>query len=342
MRRAWCGIVRADRLFLGEPGNSAKGATEQVGGTMICWTALRRALLATALLAPGAAGAQDADMAVGEVVQDCPRCPPMVAIPGGDFMMGSPRGEPGSSGREQPQHRVTVPSFMLAIHEVTRAQFRTFVAATGHVSESCQVYDGNQVSVERDLNWENPGFVQEDDEPVVCIGGAAAQAYVDWLASETGIAFRLPSEAEWEYAARAGTETMRYWGDLADEGCAFENMADEAAAVGLDWNRTVGCNDGFAHTAPPGSFAPNPFGLYDMLGNVSELTTDCWNNNYIVLPPTDGSAWDSGECGSRPARGGNWGSDDRNFRAAYRVSISFAGNGSSAVGFRIARDIAPE
>ena len=166
-----------------------------------------------------------------------------------------------------------------------------------------------------------------------------AQEYVRWLSRETGEEYRLLSEAEWEYVARAGTQTARYWGESESGQCRYGNGRDATANVELEYDflTPVSCSDGYVRTAPVGLFEPNAFGLYDVLGNVWEWTQDCWNDSYSGAPP-DGSAWRSGDCSARVLRGGSWGIRPRNLRSASRFRYS-AGNRSFSDGFRVARTI---
>ena len=152
-----------------------------------------------------------------------------------------------------------------------------------------------------------------------------AQSYVRWLSRETGEEYRLLSEAEWEYAARAGTRTRYWWGD----------------AIGRNRANCAGnhCGDSYRYTAPVGSFSSNGFGLHDMHGNVWEWVEDCWNDSYRGAP-SDGSAWESGDCGVRVLRGGSWSHVPRLLRSAYRFG-STAGDRSSYAGFRVARTLTP-
>jgi formylglycine-generating enzyme required for sulfatase activity len=163
--------------------------------------------------------------------------------------------------------------------------------------------------------------VQDDTHPVVCVSWEDASAYAAWLTRRSGRNYRLLTEAEWEYAARAGTTTPRYWGDDANESCAYANTADLDAfrqvPDAINWP-FANCSDGRAHTAPVGSYRPNRFGLHDMLGNVWEWTQDCWNVNYTAAP-ADGSAWAAGDCFMRVVRGGSWDDSPPGVRAAYRV-----------------------
>jgi formylglycine-generating enzyme required for sulfatase activity len=166
-----------------------------------------------------------------------------------------------------------------------------------------------------------------------------AQKYVQWLSQKSGKIYRLPTEAEWEYAARAGTTTARFWGDGRDPACGFANVADLTAADALNWSQgdAFQCRDGFVHTAPVGSFRPNAFGLYDMLGNVWQWTEDCFHQNYSGAP-SNGSAWVSDECKFRVHRGGSWSS--LNVRSAERDSLP-AGERNNLIGFRVVKPLTP-
>lgn len=282
--------------------------------------------------------------------RDCPTCPEMVVLPPGSFLMGVPPGEEEREGlaqqflgRSVPQHRVTIGySFSLGRYEVTRAQFAAFVEATGYATRtSCYtVNEYGRFSFTRDRDWRNPGFAQTANDPVVCVNWNDAQAYVEWLKRTTGKAYRLPSESEWEYAARAGSRFARYWGDGRDDACLYGNMSDLTLANRYNFEKTekrfVRCADGHAHTAPVGQFRANGFGLHDMLGNVWEWTGDCWNANYDGAP-VDGHYWGApGDCSERVARGGSWNYDPEFIRAGYRFSASIEIR-ISVAGFRVAR-----
>ena len=170
---------------------------------------------------------------------------------------------------------------------------------------------------------------------MVCVNWKDAQAYVAWLMRESGVEYRLLSEAEWEYAARGGTETARYWGERETEQCRHANGAD--ANTEFDWK--IACNDGHARTAAVGGYTKNRFGLSDVLGNVWEWVDDCWNDSYAGAP-ADGTAWERGNCDARVVRGGSWGSLPMALRSAARFE-NFAGGRSSVVGFRVARRLTP-
>ncbi len=263
-----------------------------------------------------------AGQAVGKVFQDCDACPLMVVLPAGSYLMGSPDSETETSGRgyERPQHRVTIAEpFAVGVYEVAFAEWDACVQAGG-----CEGYGPG------DEGW-GRGW-----RPVINVNWDDARSYVQWLSAQTGETYRLLSEAEWEYAARAGTETRWYWGDDASVQCRFANGRDQDAEAALPPSRNPylrfpDCRDGHVYTAPLGSFRPNPFGLYDMLGNVAEWTEDCWRSaprlgpeNYAPFnaydgAPADGSAWIDGPCDARVQRGGTWASAPEALRSAHRL-----------------------
>lgn len=273
--------------------------------------------------------------------------PQMVVIPTGSFMMGSPDGERGHQADESPMHQVTIDrGFAMARTEITVAQFRDFVRATGYVTDSqrlggSSVYDGSSGSMrnERDATWEDDyaGRPASDDMPVVNISWNDAHAYAQWLAKRTGKPYRLPSEAEFEYALRAGTTTRFWWGDGRPTR-VVENVTGgrDRSPRGRRWSNSFsGYRDGYWGPAPVMSFQPNPFGLYDMDGNVSEWVEDCWHDNY-TRAPKDGSAWVNPGCQDRVVRGGSWGSAPDQVRSAYRLGAE-ADIRSGRVGFRVVR-----
>jgi formylglycine-generating enzyme required for sulfatase activity len=192
-----------------------------------------------------------------------------------------------------------------------------------------------------DTSWRDPGFPQTDRDPVVNVSATDATAYAAWLSRKTGKAYRLPSEAEWEYAARAGATTARFWGDDRDRtaACGYANVADETLRENFfaqpDRDRFFACDDSYAATSPVGKFHRNGFGLYDMLGNVWQWTADCYSNGYSGAP-SDGSAWTTGDCDRRVLRGGSWAAIPRFLRAGTRSRIGTDKRGNDA-GFRLAR-----
>ncbi len=264
--------------------------------------------------------------APGTRFRDCPDCPEMIVLPSGTFLMGSPDAEQGRQPSEGPQHEVTIARpFAMGVFEVTFAEWEACVEAGG-----CGGHRPNTRFFGRD--WGAPGH------PVMRVGWEDAMAYAAWLSERTGKRYRLPSEAEWEYAARGGTATPYHTG---------ETLTQEQANYGRYF---VG------RPVAVGSYPPNPFGLHDMLGNVAEWCEDCWHANYVGAP-TDGSAWLAGDCARRVLRGGHWASDAEGFRtgiapkalrAASRTTgpeqtwmrrALGTGTRDVVIGFRVARDL---
>ena len=262
----------------------------------------------------------------------------MVSIPSGTFLMGSSGFFADSD--EKPAHNVTVSTFMLGKYEVTVGQFRRFVEATGYRTDA----DGNEgcyanIAVDgrhwrAGHSWRNPGFSVGDEQPVACVNWNDAQAFIEWLAEQTGKTYRLPTEAEWEYAARAGSTTKYHYGDSESQLCRYANHAD--TSTGFDW-RNKSCSDGVGmRTAAVGRYQPNSYGLHDMHGNVREWVEDCWNESYRGAP-TNGRAWTSGDCSRRVLRGGSWYDRPGSLRSAYRGWVSRSSRYDSR-GFRLAQD----
>jgi len=253
----------------------------------------------------------------------------MVEIPAGRFMMGSVPSEVLHDPSEAPRRAVTIQRFALGRTEITRGEFRRFVDSTGYVTDAernvnspgCYGYLGaTTFRWDARLSWRSVGFEQDDRHPVVCVSWRDAMAYVQWLASETGRAYRLPSEAELEYVIRAGTTTAWPWGTSPDRGCSSANYGDRTQArvvPGWAWP-TADCDDGLAFTAPVGQLALNEFGLLDVSGNVWEWTADCWNPSHAGAPP-QGAARTTGECDKRVLKGGTWTNKPQWLRSATRV-----------------------
>jgi formylglycine-generating enzyme required for sulfatase activity len=236
-------------------------------------------------------------------------CPEMIVIPAGGFMMGSPRNEKGRFNNEDDgsgrQHPVTIAKpFAVSKFDVTFADWDACVSLGG-----CpQVTDST--------------FGRET-RPVVNVTWDDAQEYVAWFSKMTGQPYRLLTEAEWEYAARAGTKTAYYWGDEIGKGNA------NCKGCGSQWDNR--------QTSPVGSFKPNAFGLYDMAGNVWQWVQDCEQDDYKEAP-TDGSAWTSGDCSRVMVRGGSWGDDPEFLRAAYRIG-GYTDSRNNDLGFRVGRTL---
>ncbi len=261
------------------------------------------------------------DVEFSDPLKDGGQGPRMAVIPAGGFSMGSPEDEAGRDSDEGPQHQVEIPrSFALGVTEVSFAEYDRFAKATGR-------------ELPGDEGW------GRGSRPVINVSWGDATDYARWLSQQTGQAYRLPAEAEWEYAARAGGSTAYFWGGDAVGACQYANGYDQAGKREHDfgWDN-LECDDGFAVSAPVGSFRSNAFGLADMSGNVYEWTGDCWHADYQNAP-TDGSAWlddAGGDCSQRVLRGGGWFIKPRFLRSAYRSRYSADGT-INDVGFRLAR-----
>jgi formylglycine-generating enzyme required for sulfatase activity len=283
--------------------------------------------------------AQQRTLKSGQVFTECANCPEMVVVPAGTFMMGSPDDEKDRQRDEGPVHRVEIKQpFALGRFEITLDQFAAFVGDTGHRSEfNCWTRDNNVV--QRVFGYR---FFQEGDHPVLCVTWPDAKAYAAWLSARTAQAYRLPSEAEWEYAARSGTAGPYPFPGGDDNVCAYGNVFDQATYETLtprdDMLPFATCNDGYAYTAPVGSFIANRFGLHDMVGNVGEWVEDCWNTGYTGAPD-DGSAWTTGRCDRRMVRGSSHLSMLRDVRVAWRGSVNGTSYHNISIGFRVARTI---
>ena len=277
----------------------------------------------------------------GTTFRDCPECPEMVVVPAGSFRMGSPPSEERRGDDEGPVRRVTIAEpFAVGKYEVTLGEFARFVEATERsMGNACWTYGGRKWKERSGFHWRRPGFGQTDAHPVVCVDWIDARAYVAWLSEKTGKRYRLLSESEWEYAARGGTRTSRHWGEGASGQCGYANGADRTAKSRYGGWTVADCDDGHVWTAPVGTFTANGFGLYDVHGNVWEWVEDCYNESYAGAP-SDGSAWESGNCSLRDLRGGAWDTRPRGLRSASRFGGG-TGLRNIVIGFRVARMLAP-
>lgn len=252
--------------------------------------------------------------------KDCPDAPELVALPPGRFRMG----ELGLRGQfsERPIRTVTVSTFAIGRFEVTWDEWNSCV-----VAGSCAAV--------------NDAGYGRGRRPVINVRWIDAKHYVAWLSDRTGKRYRLPTEAEWEYAARAGTETVFSWGDEPDGAHLYANLADQSSLKqhpDFTWN--MSWDDGYPATSPVGSFQPNGWGFFDMVGNVWEWVEDCWHPNYLDAPG-DQRAWVDGataQCDRRSNRGAGWGNHARSGRSAARDSDLLEGY-SDAIGFRVVRDL---
>ena len=292
-----------------------------------------------ALLAAGCAALPGA-LAPGAAFRDCPDCPEMAPVPAGRFLMGTTGQDADrwDDRRESPAHEVIIRRpFAMAKHEVTRGQFARFAADTSYSASGCTVWTGQAWVHHTSLNWMDPGFPQTDEHPVVCVAWQDAKAFTAWLSSRTDASYRLPTEAEWEYAARAGTTSVRFWGDDVALGCLYANIGDQSLNRAHLMEGLAPCEDGYTYTAPVGSYRPNAFGLHDMLGNAWEWTEDCWHLGYDGAP-LEGAARLQGDCSNRVPRGASWNSHYRNVRSANRGTYQAAGR-YYHIGFRVVRDL---
>ncbi|HXQ50098.1 MAG TPA: SUMF1/EgtB/PvdO family nonheme iron enzyme [Stellaceae bacterium] len=269
---------------------------------------------------------------VGHSFLDCANCPMMVVISPGRFMMGTETAEtarervPDNFAEfERPRHAVTVRNALaVGKYNVMRGEYERFVQATGYDSgRGCAAWTGSKFESNPAKSWRDPGFAQTDRDPVVCVSWADAWAYAAWLARMTGKTYRLPTESEWEYAARGGTMTARWWGDEIGRGHA------NCAGCGSQWDRKS--------TSPAGSFAANPFGLFDMLGDAAQWTEDCFARTWAEAPSDSAIALTSGgDCTKRGVRGGGWNTNAIYIRAGSRGGDA-SGIRASYLGFRVVR-----
>ena len=262
-----------------------------------------------------------------ESTRDCPSCPELLRVPAGSFAMGSPASEPHRNSNEGPQRKIVFAKpFLLGKFEITRREFLYFADSTKYLRPP-----DPQVPDKPTDTWRQPGFNQWGEHPVVNVTYEDAEAYVAWLTRTTGHAYRIPTEAEWEYAARAGTTTPYHWSGDERDACAHANVADIAFHV---WSKEgppidiAPCNDRFPHTATVGSYKPNAWGFHDMIGNALEWTSTCW---------TDTLGGAGGDCNRRALRGGSWLTPILDDRIASRTDAR-VGYTEFNIGFRVARD----
>ena len=278
-------------------------------------------------------------------IQDCDYCPVLVIIPAGSFMMGAAKNDEQKHKDEVPRHRVDIAKrYAIGKFELTRGEYARFVSVTRRdTTGGCFFRTKREPELDPSLGWRDPGYSQNDRHPAVCISWQDANAYVKWLSDVTEQDYRLPSEAEWEYAARAGTISERFWGLSADDGCEFANGADLTGETDIPGWTVANCHDGYSFTAEVGSLRANAFGVHDVLGNVAEWVEDCWSENYVGAP-RDGSAWRQGNCSIPILRGASWHDHPKYLRSANRYGFDFTGDDSKSTryynfGVRVARTI---
>jgi formylglycine-generating enzyme required for sulfatase activity len=333
---------RLAAILPGDGGKLGQGASGQQATAAGCAGAAQQQVS----LSPDATQAlslpQECALKPKDSFRECQNCPEMVVIPAGEFLMGSARDEIDNElafVNEAPEHKVRVKD-MIAIgrFEVTRDQFAGFVNATSYRgSGRCMTFEQNDPRERENRSFLAPGYAQDGNHPAVCVSWTDAQAYVDWLSKTSGKTYRLPSEAEFEYASRAGgTARYGFTNDPADL-CRFANGADQSAkTAGLPADATyMACSDGYAFTAPVGSFAANAFGLHDLIGNVWEWTADCFADDYNSAGP-DSAPRNAPGCTARTVRGGDWFSTASTLRPAVRAKANQDAHNDD-IGFRVVR-----
>lgn len=281
---------------------------------------------------------------------DCAVCPAMMDIPPGEFLMGTapedrlidPRtGKPAMN--DHPQHLVNfAQGFSIGRYEVTVGEYAAFIEATGYASTGqCMGFTApDRFALSDDFDWQHIDAEQGTRHPVVCVSWYDAVAYAEWLAAQTGKAYRLPTEAEWEYAARAGATTPYHWGRDPGRACEFANVRSPGAQAISDRqaqsDTTDGfpCDDRYPAGAAAGSFEPNAFGLYDMQGNAWEWVADCNHKDYEGAP-ADGSAWEDDDCRFGLIRSGSFLNRVERSSTTVRVGRPRSGKATN-IGFRIA------
>ena len=269
----------------------------------------------------------------GEYLRECADCPELVVVPAGKFVMGSPSNEEGRFDSEGPTHTVLVPSFAVGVSPVTEREYSVFLTATRYQPGVCNLIWHMSWQVMANGHVIPPGDADLPTQPATCLNLKDMQAYIDWLNlkvpsyTDAMFAYRLPSEAEWEYAARANTRSARWWGEAIGKNNA------NCQGCGSKWDNTL--------VAPVDSFNANAFGLNDPLGNMWQMTQDCWNENYAGAPP-DGTPWTAGDCSRHVVRGGSWSNLPVFVRSAARSKALIDGSDhdtSGYVGFRVAKSI---
>ena len=312
-------------------------------------TVIAITLAACFLWSPASSADDRATPAAGSVFRDCPECPELVVIPAGTFLMGTaPQYQiPTEVPAELSPVEISIPqAFALGRYEVTRGEYSVFARDTGRDKTlvRCRTWvEQRQGFRDLEITWDGANVPAEPTprHPAVCIDWHDAAAYAEWLSVRTGQTYRLPSEAEWEYAAKAGSRTLRPWGNDPNRGCRDVNANDRrtAARYPLGWSG-VDCDDGFADVAPVGSLRPNAFGVYDMLGNVWEWAEDCSTLDYVGRPRDARPwVWDGG-CKRRIQRGGGWSTGPERSRPGFHGDGS-ADDRADFAGFRVVRELFP-
>jgi formylglycine-generating enzyme required for sulfatase activity len=281
--------------------------------------------------------------------KDCADCPEMVVIPPGSFTMGAPESESQNRkfGWGGPEIKVTIAKpFALAKTETTRAQFAAFMRETGYVQPGrCRSIWEKRLEDPNKVSWQDPiwpdGSKQAEDHPVVCVGWEDAVRYAEWLTKKSGKrTYMLPTEAQFEYAARAGTTTPRPWPGAAEESCKYANVGDKNYLRIIPEYGAINCDDGYAFTSPVTAFPANSFGLHDMLGNVWEWAADCRAED-LNATPRDGTALEiaPADCKRRVLRSSGYSSAEWYTRVTTRGGDPVPGTRLVVLGFRVAASV---
>lgn len=281
--------------------------------------------------------------------RDCDTCPELVRIPAGSFMMGSTQQQTTAAGvpaerapNEQPAVPVSISKpFAIGRYEVTIAEFRVYAEATGFTATpGCFGLSGRAWAMDMSATWDTPGHSVDSSYPAACLTADEYAGYLAWLSATTGHTYRLPTEAEWEYMARLGTvepEHILRAGDA--DACKLMNAADINFTANFDgaWE-AFDCDDGYRVTSPAGQFLPNKLGMYDVLGNVAELTADCFITGHTGRPADGSARRTEPACTSAVFKGGSWAGEPSFVRPAFRVLATrqVRGNG---FGLRVVREL---
>jgi formylglycine-generating enzyme required for sulfatase activity len=336
--------AETSKLETARVGNATK--SEDAPASSGCAGASTRAATLTPRTMQALSASEECGLKPRDVFRECEKCPEMVMVPAGEVLMGSDRDDIDggiAAANEGPQHKAVIrQAIAVGRFEVTRDQYAAFVTSSGYkAGDLCVTFENNKPQERADRSFLNPGYAQDGNHPAVCVSWVNAKAYVDWLSRSTGKSYRLLSEAEFEYAARAGGSSRYGFGNDPGELCKFANGADQSAkAAGLPANAPyMNCKDGYPFTAPVGSFAPNAFGLYDLIGNVWEWTEDCFYGDYATAR-LESASRSTEVCGSRTLRGGDWFSTEQSLRPAVRAKADPDAHNDD-IGFRVVRTLAP-
>jgi formylglycine-generating enzyme required for sulfatase activity len=307
------------------------------------------AVAAALAAAPQPAAAVAATTGPVAMFRDCPTCPELVRITPGRFQMGSTEAEGAAAGirpdraaTERPAHEVRIEApFAIGRYEVTVAEFTEFARESGRDFSSCLVLKQGTWTPDSKASWEMPGYATSSRQPVSCVSAEDAELYVQWLSRRTGQRYRLPSEAEWEYAARGSADAVRIFAPGDADACQRVNAGDASfrAARQPKWP-TFACDDGFPTVAPVGQYAGNDNGLHDMLGNIAEFVADCYQPNHDGAPGDGSARKGTSGCAMRVVKGASWAAEPGSLRPAVRQPLPATLRGDGH-GLRVLREYPP-